>query len=234
MTSNQRIAFYLGAVAIIVVSVMIVLSGSSTTTDPNAGVSLTENITEDDWTLGNPDAKIQIVEYSDFQCPACQFYFPTIKSVVNEFSNHVYFAYRHYPIRSAHPLADLAARASEAAGQQGDFWGMHDLLFQTQTQWSQLSEPQARQAFIDYAESLELDTEKFADYMDSSAAQSRVDEDFKTGIASKVPGTPSLFLNGIKFNGNPTLEDFRALIRSELERIEAEESAAAESTPITQ
>lgn len=93
-------------------------------------------INSDDWIQGNKDSKIVLIEYSDFQCPACASYFPITKKLTEEFSDKIVFVYRHYPLVNIHPYAEPMARAAEAAGKQGKFWEMYELIFANQATWS--------------------------------------------------------------------------------------------------
>ncbi len=149
-----------------------------------------------DKSYGNIDSEIELVEYGDFQCPACKSVYPLIKEVKEEYKNDVHFAYRHYPLPRIHPNAEVAAYASEASANQGKFWEMHDLLFENQSDWNELSEEEARNKMIDYARELELDIEQFEVDIDSSEVKDVVKKDQKSGDKAKVAGTPSFFLNG--------------------------------------
>ena len=94
-----------------------------------------------DWIRGNGEARAVVVEYSDFQCPACAAYEPVVDRMLEELGDQVVLVYRHYPLTSIHNNAQLAAQAAEAAGLQGKFWEMHDQLFLQQTVWSEVKDP---------------------------------------------------------------------------------------------
>ncbi|MBI4235382.1 thioredoxin domain-containing protein [Candidatus Peregrinibacteria bacterium] len=217
--SNKRLLFWLGVIAVITVSVLVVISGTKTNPQDQANktTTLSEPISEIDNTKGNKDAKIQIVEYSDFQCPACASYFPILRDVMKEFGNYVYFSYRNFPIRSKHLNADISAYAAEAAARQGKFWEMHDLLFENQTFWSGESGEAAQVLFTQYANQLGLDTQKFMADMADKNIQRKVDDDLESGLNSGVQGTPSVFVDGKKLEFNLSLDEFRVLIRQKLE-----------------
>jgi len=95
-------------------------------------------LTGDDHYKGNPDAQVVLIEYSDFQCPACRAYIPIITSLIEQFPDDLVVVYRHFPLQSVHANARAAAEASEAAAKQGKFWEFHDILFDKQTEWSRL------------------------------------------------------------------------------------------------
>ncbi len=149
-----------------------------------------------DHTLGNPNATVKIVEFADFQCPACKTAHPIVKSVVGENLDKVYFVYRHYPL-SSHKNGKVASQAAEAAGQQGKFWEMHDLLYQKQSDWSNATS--AEQVFEGYAKDLGLDIGRFKEEMDIAIGVVNLDyaDANKVGVSS----TPTFFINGQKYSG---------------------------------
>lgn len=188
----------------IIATIVIIIGGayfmtrspqSSDTGIPGQPVSIT--VTDTDWITGNPDAKVTLVEYSDFQCPACAGAETAIRSLLEQYPNDIAFVYRHFPLRSVHPNAQLAAQAAEAAGLQGKFWDMHHLLFDNQTAWAELGNP--TDTFVGYAQSLELDTDKFTSDLTSGDVEAAVNAQAQSGIAF-VTGTPTFILNGTKLN----------------------------------
>lgn len=138
---------------------------------------------------GNPDAGITLVEYGDYQCPHCGHAHPLIKKLVAEKGKEFLFVFRNFPLQQSHPLAFMAAIAAEAAGKQGKFWPMHDMIFENQDKLS-------GEIFVDFAESLDLDMHQFAKDWKSTALATKVEDDFESGIRSGVNGTPTFFLNG--------------------------------------
>src|SRR5437879_120813 len=91
-------------------------------------------ITDDDWILGNPDAPVTLLEYGDFECPYCAMARPVLEGLVKGYPDTIRLIYRHFPVTTAHPHAFMAAESAEAAGTQGKFWKMHDMLFTHQQQ----------------------------------------------------------------------------------------------------
>ncbi|MBI4239952.1 DsbA family protein [Candidatus Uhrbacteria bacterium] len=158
----------------------------------------TSRVDEKDWMKGNRDAKLTLVEYSDFQCPACAAYHPVVRKVAYEMGGRVKIVYRHYPLKSTHKNAESASRAAEAAGVQGKFWEMHDMLFEKQSEWSPLGDP--KPTFDEYAKSLQLNVEKFSQDMASSQVQAKIDSDVKSADKASVNATPTFFLNGKKLD----------------------------------
>jgi protein-disulfide isomerase len=167
-------------------------------------------------TKGPADAKVQIVEFSDFECPYCaKFVTQTMPQILSTYGDKVLFAFRNYPLpASMHPYAQKAAEASECANDQGKFWEYHDLLFQNQSQLSALvqADPtngvnQVADQLKQYAASLSLDTAKFNQCLDSGADAEKVSSDAsamtealtKAGVTRF--GTPSFFINGKFISG---------------------------------
>lgn len=161
---------------------------------------------------GESGAKVIITEYSDYQCPACAYFFPIVNKLKHEYGNKLKVNYRYFPLNS-HQYAALAARAAEAAHNQGKFKEMHDLLFQNQNYWVSSGNPQS--LFIGYARDLGLDIEQFRDELNSAETQRTVMEQKKEGQDAGVNSTPSFFINGNKLAHLPrTYGDFKAIIES--------------------
>lgn len=142
---------------------------------------------------GPANAKITMEEYGDYQCPSCGVLFHELKKLEQEYGTQMRFVFRHFPLQG-HKYALLAAHAAEAASQQGRFWEMHELIYSNQGAWSASSD--ARPIFIQYARNLGLDVDRFNRDLDSPEVAARVQADYQRGVAARVEGTPSLFLNG--------------------------------------
>ncbi|MBW1864254.1 MAG: thioredoxin domain-containing protein, partial [Deltaproteobacteria bacterium] len=127
-------------------------SGLTRLADQNSGVN---------WIKGNKSAQITLVEYSDFQCPSCIHYYRITKRLIEELGNDFQLHFRHYPLVIIHANAMLAAQSAEAAGRQGKFWEMHDLLFEKQQEWGGKKKEDAGKLFVQYAVSLNLNGQLF-------------------------------------------------------------------------
>lgn len=168
----------------------------------NQTARIVGSINQDDHIFGNPEAKVQLIIYSDFQCPACLLFADTIKQVENEFKNNVLIAYRHYPLRM-HEQAIPAALASECASEQGKFWEMHDKLF-IDNQTQKMSIEQYEQDAAD----LGLDRVKFNKCLEMEKYKDKVIAQMLDGKNFGVTGTPASFLNGRVLPGAYPFEDF--------------------------
>ncbi|PKL36473.1 hypothetical protein CVV38_01030 [Candidatus Peregrinibacteria bacterium HGW-Peregrinibacteria-1] len=209
------IAGLLIAVAIIAAAILSNRTPSDPSTPPNdTEETLTPAVSDQDWTKGTDSPVVTLVEYSDLQCPACANASAIVDELLKEFSNHMQFVYRHYPLRSIHPNAQLAGQAAEAAGKQGKFWEMHDLLFASQSSWSSLASQAAADAFVGYATELGLDTAVFEEDMKSREVEQIVNAQYDSAQKMGLSGTPTFFLNGEIMRNPGTLEGFRAEIRN--------------------
>jgi protein-disulfide isomerase len=165
---------------------------------------------------GRNDAPVLLEEYGDFQCPPCGYLHPILKRLEGEYATQLRVAFHHFPLRERHANAAEAARAAEAAGLQGKFWQMHDLLFDKQKDWKDAAP--ARPMFLSYARTLGLDVQKFAQDMNSTTVSNRLMVDEQGGASRGVMGTPTVFLNGreIPFEVVTSYDKLRAVIESEL------------------
>lgn len=183
--------------------------------EPSQPALLLDAVSTTDWVKGGKESKVTLIEYSDFQCPACGHYYPLVKQLAQEFGDKIQFAYRHFPLPS-HKNAELAARAAEAGGAQNKFWEMHDMIFEHQGEWSEKSAGDARNIFRQYAEKLGLDTARFESDLDSDAVKNKVENDRQSGLRSKVNSTPTFFLNGQKIQNPRSYDEFKSLISDAL------------------
>lgn len=184
------------------------------TSTPPGGVgpagTLTEPVNAADWTAGNPEAAIQLVEYSDLQCPACAAYAPMVERLLEEHGQEVAVTYRHFPLRSIHPNAQAAAELVEAAGVQGYFWEATDILFQNQSTWASQIAPQ--DTFYRLLAPLGLNLVKLKQDAQSNLVKNKIDQHYQSGLRSGVDATPSFFLNGERIRLPNNYEDFRNLV----------------------
>lgn len=187
---DKRFLAILAAIAAIFVGI-IVFTGDDKSSSSTTNAKPTSHIT------GNKDAKVTLVEYGDFECPACKQYYPILKELKQTYGDRVAFQFRHFPLTSIHPNALAGSRAAEAAGLQGKFWEMHDLLYESQSSasgWVPSGKPQT--FFDDYAKQLGIDVAKFQSDFKSDVVNSSVTADRKEGEKIKISGTPSFVLNG--------------------------------------
>ena len=164
-------------------------------------MSLTPPVSADDHSSGPEDAPVTLVEYGDYECPHCGAAHPVVQEVRRSLGPNLRFVFRHFPLTQIHPHAKRAAEAAEAAGAQGKFWGMHDLLFENQDALEDAD-------LLRYAADLSLEAERFATELSTGVYTSRVRGDFRSGVRSGVNGTPTFFINGARHEASwdlPTL-----------------------------
>jgi protein-disulfide isomerase len=155
---------------------------------------------ERDHSQGSADAPVTLVEYGDFECSLCGKAFPVLKELLSTYEGKIRFIFRNFPMKTLHPNAYDAALAAEAAGLQGKFWEIHSIFFKNQ---DNLEKPQ----LFRYAASTGADAERLKADMESEAVRAKVKEDFRSGVISGVNGTPTFFINDIRYNGTYYLWD---------------------------
>jgi protein-disulfide isomerase len=156
---------------------------------------LTVPVSERDHTLGPTTAPVTLVEYGDYECPFCGQAHPVVAQLHQLLGHRLRIVFRHFPLTTVHPHAQLAAEAAEAAGAQGKFWEMHDVLFEHQHALD-------ADALVQYAAALSLDLRRFGSDLAQHRHAPRVREHFLSGARSGVNGTPSFFINGVRHNGS--------------------------------
>jgi len=159
-----------------------------------------------DHVQGPIEAPIALLEYGDFECPVCGEVYPVIKAIQERLGDDLCFAYRNFPLTNVHPHAEQAAEAAEAAGAQGRFWEMHDMLFENQDALED-------DDLVRYAEALGLDAAQLIGEVLAGTYEARVREDFKYGVRGGVNGTPSFFINGTRYDGARGLEPLLEALR---------------------
>lgn len=206
MDTQKRIIMWVAVTLVLGVTgvgVWQTANNSGNTTVKTEG--LAEAISARDHTKGRvATSTASLVEYSDFQCPACGAYYPLVEKIMTEYKDRLSFTYRHFPLPQ-HKNALAAAYAAEAAGKQGKFWEMYQLIFEYQTDWSE--EGTAMKIFEGYARDIKLDLARWNTDVGAQETKDTVADDKATGVKSGVNSTPSFFLNGKKI---PTPQDYAA------------------------
>jgi len=159
---------------------------------------------------GPADAPLKLVEYGDYQCPYCGDAHEAVKEIQDRLGDQLCFVFRNFPLVDKHPHAEHAAEAAEAAGQQGRFWEMHDWLLENQ---SALSDDD----LADYAAELDFDAKRLMAEVRSGAHASRIQSDVRCGEQNGVKGTPTFFVNGKLFDGDPRSDELSAALNENSE-----------------
>jgi len=211
--------FIVGFIVLVTVGVIIAgaissnPSNSSGTGNPNFVATIAPAITAADWSQGSASAPVSIIEYGDFECPACAEYASLVKQVAQNNSSTVRFVFRNFPLYTIHPDAQISSQAAEAAGLQGKYWQMHDLLYTKQNEWVTTAPDQVVPRYFDgYAQSMGLDVAKFNADLGSSPVFAKIQADVAGGTVAKIDHTPTFFIN-LKQIPNPTnLSEFQKAI----------------------
>ena len=151
-----------------------------------------------DHTFGKTDSKVILVEYGDFQCVSCAGAHPQITEITEEYKDRILFIFRNFPLTTIHPNARASSAAVEAAGLEGKYWEMHNLVFETQSEWSSLVGTARTDKFAEYAVSLGLNKDTFVENLASKDINQKISFDQALGKKVKVEATPTFFLNGEK------------------------------------
>lgn len=171
--------------------------------------------------LGNKDAKVTVVEFSDLQCPFCKRYIDDTHDQIKQNyidTGKIKFVFRHFPLTTIHPNAYASANAAECANEQGKFWDFHDLMFKNQDTWTPQTADDVKASFISYAGQLGMNTDQFATCITSEKYKKNVDEDMSAGQKVQVDGTPAFFVNGYRLTGAQPFSEFEKTIDQELKK----------------
>jgi protein-disulfide isomerase len=167
-------------------------------------------INSSDITQGDKNAKVTLIEYADFQCPACATYHPIINRLLSDEKGNIYYAYRMFPLTNIHPNSHISAQAAYSAYKQGEFFEYSDLLFNNQKDWANVTDP--RSIFIGYAKELNLDLKKFQTDMNSSEAKDYVNKSEQAALSLGINATPTFFVNGKQIQNPQNYAEFKKII----------------------
>ncbi len=203
---NNRFAIILIALVAVFVGIFVTTKHKSETPTNTGGSSQISNHLYGDNAKG-----VTLVEYGDYQCPACTAYYPIVKAAVDSHKADIHFQFVNYPLTQLHPNAMAAHRAAEAAGIQGKYWEMHDMLYEQHDSWA--DSKSASTIFEGYAQELGLNVAKFKADAASSAVNDIIQADLKKGQSLDITGTPTFYLDGQKVSSPPqTAEAFGQLL----------------------
>lgn len=236
MNKNNRNLFFIFALLSLMVMAIGCTSATNTSNNkngtgssPKSGASASETYSKASPGavppnyLGAPNAAVTLEEFADFQCPTCAAIHPRVQELRAAYGDRLRIIFREFPLRiPQHDKAYEAAVAAEAAGMQGKFWDMQNLLFTNQQSWS-ISQTY-RQTFEEYAQRLGLDVQKFTDDMAGLLTKNRVDADMQRGNALGINSTPSIFINGRPVQ-DMTVEGMKKMIDEELQKAPANKPA---------
>jgi len=194
------------------------LSGGSTSnTNANFVATTAPAISAADWTRGPASAKVSLIEYGDFQCPACGAYYPIVTQLLKDYGDRILFVFRDFPLYTVHPDAGIGAQAAEAAGLQGKFWDMYDTLYKNQVNWAgALPNDVVSQYFNGYASSLGMDVAKFDSDINGAAVANKIKNDVTGANSAQVDHTPTFFINLKQIPNPASYNEFKAALDAAL------------------
>lgn len=220
MTTEAKVLTAITGVTVLIITIGAFSFGGKTTADkPTTEVLATEDqkllVKPDSNQIVSPKAKVTLVEFGDFQCPACGSVNPIVEQITEEYKGKITFVFRNFPL-AAHKNAMIAAEAAEAAGAQGKYFQMHSMLYDKQADWSESDKPMEH--FEKYAKELKLDINKFKSEIESNKYEKKIQQDITDGTALGVDATPTFYINGVKQVGGLPYDEFKAKIEEELSR----------------
>ena len=187
-------------------------------TDPETPKVVETSIQENDRILGDPDAKIEIVEYSDFQCPYCRLFWQNAyQDIKRDYidTGKAYLVYRHLPL-DIHPVANITAQASECAGEQNKFWQFHDIVFAKQAELGENTIDYGRTEIEQWASEIEINMDSFNKCLDEERYAKKIEQDIASANEYGLRGTPSLAINGQLIIGAQPYSVFKSVIEEKL------------------
>jgi len=209
----------------VIVGGVFLLSKPGSTSTPSATVSAsilvpqgvyeTSGLANGTYLPASATASVTLVEFGDYVCPACGNYSPYVQKILTDFPGKVNFVFRNYPL-SYHTNAPLASYAAGAAGIQGKYWEMHEKLYSTQNDWSNLQDPTTK--FVAYAKEMGLNTDQFTKDMGSQAVKDAVQRDTNDGNAVSLTETPTFYINGSKVTLSGDYSQLESLIQADLNK----------------
>jgi protein-disulfide isomerase len=215
-------------IAVIIVLVGIfALTGNKTNSNSSSGKSgtVTQHVE------GQNKDSVTLVEYGDYECPFCGQYYPIVKQVQQEFNQQIAFQFSNFPLVSIHQNAFAGARAAEAAAQQNKFWQMHDALYETQNNWSSVSDPTSY--FDQLAQQLGLNVTQFKQDYASSKVNDAINADMAEGNKLGITGTPTFYLDGKQIQVGESVQAFEQVINAEIAKKTGAPTSSSSTTTNT-
>jgi protein-disulfide isomerase len=219
---SKRFVLTLVAIAALFIGLLF-FTKKDATAPTNSGESNNGSAQLTNHTFGEGKSGVTLIEYGDYQCPACGAYEPIVSQLREKYKSEITFQFRNFPLTEIHQNALIAARSAEAAGLQNKFWEMHDLIYQNQRSWE--SSPNASKIFEDFATQLGLNVDRFREDVKSDATNRAVQADRNEAKRLGLSSTPTFILNGQKLDQNPRDADaFDKLIADAIKAKQASQS----------
>jgi len=215
----KEVGIWAGVITVLIGGLWFLVSTVNNSPSPSNPIEMVNlpPVSKDDFVKGagsaSDSAKVTLIEYGDFQCPACAAYFPLVKQISEEFNKDLRIVHRFFPLTNIHKNAMLAAQTAFAAGLQGKFWEMHDKLYANQTSWSDIN---PRETFIGYAKDLKLDLDQFKKDLDEDSTKQFIESEMNKATSIGINSTPTFFVNNIRIQNPANYEAFKKIIQDEI------------------
>ena len=206
----KKYSIWIGGLVLIILAIgglMWLVSQPTTTQNETVNIA---PISKRDISEGDKNAKVTLVEYADFQCPACAAYHPIVTQLLESYKGKIFYTYRMFPLTQVHPNSHISAQAAYAAFKQGAFFTYDDQLYNNQKDWADQQDPS--NIFVDYAKALKLDVNKFKTEMNSDEAKKYVNDSEQEALSEGMNATPTFIVNGNKITNPAGLEEFKKII----------------------
>jgi protein-disulfide isomerase len=214
MTNENKILIGIGVVTLLLVGIAVFslggMNGLGNDTTPKVAKDIKTLIRSDSHSKGPAKAKITLVEFGDYQCPACGTAYPVVVQILDNYKDKIRFVFRNYPL-AVHPNSNVAAEAAEAAGAQGKYFEMYATLYENQKAWSD-SKDALDEYFVKYAKAMRLDVDKFTKEVKANKYAEKIQKDVNDGNAVSVQATPTFYINGIEQEGGLPYDEFKKKI----------------------
>lgn len=214
----KELGIWIAVLAVLIGGLWALISAVNNSPSPSSPTQMVNlpAVSSQDFVKGASDsAKVTLIEYGDFECPACAAYFLAIKQLYEEFGKDLRIVHRFFPLTNIHKNAMLAAQTAYAAGLQNKFWEMHDKLYENQESWSNTS---PKDTFIGYAKDLKLDLEKFKTDLDSDSTKQFIDSERSKAASIGINSTPTFFVNGYRIQNPAGYDAFKKIIQDALDK----------------
>lgn len=221
---TKEIAIWVGIIAVLIGGLWFLITTVNNSSSPSSPVQMTNvpPVSENDFvkkgntaSSASESAKVTLIEYGDFECPACGVYYPLVKQISEEFGKDLRVVHRFFPLTNVHKNAMISAQAAYAAGLQGKFWEMHNMLYENQSSWS---ETNPKDIFISYAKDLELDLDKFKTDLEADSTKQFIKQQEQSAISIGINSTPTFILNEARIQNPANYEAFKKLIQDEINK----------------
>lgn len=214
---TKEIGIWIGVTAVLIAGLWLLIIAVTDSPAPSDSAKITglPEVSSQDFTKGEKSAKTTVIEYGDFECPACASYYPILTKLSSEFGKDLRIVHRFFPLISVHKNAMIAAQAAYASGIQSKFWEMHNMLYENQKSWTNT---QAKDVFIGYANDLGLDLDKFKTDLDANSTIQFIKNQQETGILRGINSTPTFFVNGNHIENPSSYEAFKEIVQDEINK----------------